>query len=148
MTAASMLIHGDAPIAAAELPEGVRTMLASIVNASEDAIISVSRDLKIISWNNAATKTYGFSEEQALGSGLELFVPPEQLDRSVNSCRAVLNGVPTVSFEQPFPAQGCFRKRARRGGNRPRHHCAQGNRTRAGRHARSGARCFTRQIGI
>jgi PAS domain S-box-containing protein len=100
MTAASMLIHGDAPIAAAELPEGVRTMLASIVNASEDAIISVSRDLKIISWNNAATKTYGFSEEQALGSGLDLFVPPEQLDRSVNSCRAVLNGVPTVSFEQ------------------------------------------------
>jgi two-component system, sensor histidine kinase and response regulator len=100
MTAASMLINGDAPIAVAELPEGVRTMLASIVNASEDAIISVSRDLKIISWNNAATKTYGFSEEQALGSGLDLFVPPEQLDRSVNSCRAVLNGVPTVSFEQ------------------------------------------------
>ena len=95
-----MLIHGDAPIAVAELPEGVRTMLASIVNASEDAIISVSRDLKIISWNNAATKTYGFSEEQALGSGLDLFVPPEQLDRSINSCRAVLNGVPTVSFEQ------------------------------------------------
>ena len=95
-----MLINGDARIAVAELPEGVRTMLASIVNASEDAIISVSRDLKIISWNNAATKTYGFSEEQALGSGLDLFVPPEQLDCSVNSCRAVLNGVPTVSFEQ------------------------------------------------
>src|SRR5207244_10236493 len=44
--------------------------LASIVNASEDAIISVSKDLKITSWNAAAEKAYGFTAAQALGQGL------------------------------------------------------------------------------
>ena len=50
-------------------------LLAAIVNASDDAIISFSRDLKITSWNAAAERIYGYSVKEAVGSGFDLFVP-------------------------------------------------------------------------
>ncbi len=63
--------------------------LASIVNASEDAIISVSKDLKITSWNAAAEKAYGFTAKQAIGQGLDLFVPPGELAQTIAATRHV-----------------------------------------------------------
>src|SRR5208282_2284407 len=88
------------PNIVAEVHDRARAMLAAIVIASDDVIVSLSKDLKITSWNNAAEETYGYSEHDALGAGLDLFVPPEEIDRSVKRCRAVLDGGPTMSFEQ------------------------------------------------
>jgi two-component system sensor histidine kinase/response regulator len=103
MTARSISKNGRAPAATAEGPDSVRSMLAAIVNASNDAIISLSKDLKITSWNFAAAKAYGFDEKEALGRGPDLFVPPEELSRSVDGLRSVLDGGPTVTFEQRTP---------------------------------------------
>jgi len=100
MKAASILANGHGPIALAEVSAPVRTMLAAIVIASDDVIISLSQEQKIISWNHAAEKTYGYSAQEALGCGVELFLPADEIDRSKKSCRAVLDGGPTVSFEQ------------------------------------------------
>lgn len=55
--------------------------LATIVNASDDAIIGVSKDLKITIWNAAASAVYGFSAKEAIGQGFDLFIPPEDLGR-------------------------------------------------------------------
>ena len=43
---------------------------ASLLSNVSDAIISVDRDLKIVSWNNAAEKTYGWNREEVLGQAI------------------------------------------------------------------------------
>jgi PAS domain S-box-containing protein len=74
--------------------------LASIVNTSGDAIISVSTDLKITSWNAAAEKVYGLTAQEAIGEGLELFVPPAELVQTIEVCRRVLETGQPASWEQ------------------------------------------------
>ena len=74
--------------------------LAAIVNASHDAIIHVSPELKIISWNPAAEKAYGYTTEEAIGKGIDLFVPPEELPQTVAYARRVAETGHAVSWEQ------------------------------------------------
>ena len=71
--------------------EREQAQLAAIVNASEDAIISTSADLKIVTWNlGAQKKAYGFTAEEAVGSGLELFVPEDALAMQIEACNRVM----------------------------------------------------------
>ncbi|MBF6571824.1 MAG: PAS domain-containing protein, partial [Candidatus Binataceae bacterium] len=76
-----------------------QALLAGIVNASDDAIVSVSDELKITSWNPAAERLHGFTAEEALGSGLECFVGPDELDALMVSCRQVLATGISISSE-------------------------------------------------
>lgn len=50
--------------------------LAAIVEASHDAIISISLDGKIVTWNNGATNLYGYPAEDVIGRHAEFLVPP------------------------------------------------------------------------
>ena len=51
--------------------------LASIVESSDDAIISKSMDGKIKSWNRGAERMFGYTAEQAAGKHISLIIPPE-----------------------------------------------------------------------
>lgn len=53
-------------------------MLASIVESSNDAIISKSLDGIIQSWNAAAEQVFGFTAEQAVGQHISLVIPPDK----------------------------------------------------------------------
>lgn len=50
--------------------------LASIVESSDDAIISKSLDGIILSWNKGAEKIYGYSAEEAVGRHISILIPP------------------------------------------------------------------------
>lgn len=52
---------------------------ASIVSASEDAIISKSMDGTIQSWNPAAERIFGYSEAEILGKPITTLFPPDRL---------------------------------------------------------------------
>ena len=74
--------------------------LAAIVNASDDAIMNISSDSKILSWNPAAETAYGYTAAEAIGKGVELFVPPDEVQESIDRTRLVVaTGQPT-SWEQ------------------------------------------------
>jgi PAS domain S-box-containing protein len=53
-------------------------LLASIVESSDDAIISKSLDGIIQSWNAAAERLFGFTAEQAVGRHISLIIPPDR----------------------------------------------------------------------
>ena len=61
--------------------------LNQLVGSVGDAIIVVDADEKIVLWNPAATRIFGYSEEEALGSTLDLIVPERQRHRHNEGCR-------------------------------------------------------------
>jgi two-component system sensor histidine kinase/response regulator len=75
-------------------------LLAAIVNASQDAIMIVSADSRILFWNPAAEKVYGYAAEEAVGKGIEIFVPPEELAATIARTRNVVETGQPASWEQ------------------------------------------------
>ena len=61
--------------------------LKQLVDCIGDAIVVVDAHEKIVLWNPAATRIFGYSEEEALGSTLDLIVPERQRHRHNEGCR-------------------------------------------------------------
>ena len=55
-------------------------VLASIVESSDDAILSATLDGTIMSWNRSAEKMYGYSSAEAVGKPVSIIFLPELLD--------------------------------------------------------------------
>ena len=55
-----------------------REWLASIVDSAEDAIVSSTLDGRIMSWNPAAARLFGYTQAEAIGSPLTLIIPAER----------------------------------------------------------------------
>jgi PAS domain S-box-containing protein len=54
--------------------------LASIVGSSEDAIMDMTLDGVIVSWNRAAERIYGYSSDEVKGRTATLMVPADRID--------------------------------------------------------------------
>ena len=55
--------------------------LLQLVGCVGDAVIVADAHEKIVLWNAAATRIFGYSEEEALGNTLDLIVPERQRQR-------------------------------------------------------------------
>jgi sigma-B regulation protein RsbU (phosphoserine phosphatase) len=66
--------------------------LASIVESTGDAIISMTIEGEIVSWNAAAERLYGFSAEEVKGNHLSLLAAPGHADEIPYLLRRVRNG--------------------------------------------------------
>ena len=60
--------------------EEARFRHAAIVESSEDAILSVTLDGVIVSWNIGAQRIFGYTENEAVGKSVTIIVPPELPD--------------------------------------------------------------------
>jgi PAS domain-containing protein len=55
-----------------------RMWLSSIVEFSDDAIISENLDGTITSWNKGAERLYGYLAEEAIGKPMTILIPPDR----------------------------------------------------------------------
>ena len=63
--------------------------LASIVESSDDAIVSKNLDGIITSWNRGAERTFGYSAEEAIGQPITIIIPQDRRDEE----RAILTRI-------------------------------------------------------
>jgi len=65
--------------------------LAAIVEASDDAIVSMTLDGIILSWNRGAARTYGYDEKEMIGKPIAVLIPPHVPD-DTSQIRARIEG--------------------------------------------------------
>lgn len=74
-------------------PEEMNSYLASIVNSSNDAIISKNLDGFITSWNHAAEQIFGYSSDEMLGKSIMTIIPPTHTHEEELIISKIKNGV-------------------------------------------------------
>jgi two-component system, LuxR family, sensor kinase FixL len=73
--------------------------LASIVEYSNDAIMDMTLDGVIVSWNRAAERIYGYSHDEVKGRTATLLVPTERLDETARIVAAIRRGGTVTRLE-------------------------------------------------
>jgi PAS domain S-box-containing protein len=83
-----------------------REMLASIVDGAQDAILSVTPQGRIATWNAAAERLFGFSALEAVGQPLALIIAPERQAEQERILEQVNRGQPTKPWHTVLSCKG------------------------------------------
>src|SRR5712692_2175578 len=76
-----------------------RVRLASIVESSEDAIISKTLDGIVTSWNRGAVRTFGYTADEAIGKAIGFLIPQDRLEEESQIIERVKQGEHVTHFE-------------------------------------------------
>ena len=73
--------------------------LASIVQSSDDAIVSKNLDGIITSWNNGAERVFGYTAEEAIGQPITIVIPHDRWDEERTILTRIRRGERIDHFE-------------------------------------------------
>jgi PAS domain S-box-containing protein len=73
--------------------------LAAIVASSDDAIISKDLTGRIMSWNAAAERMFGFTPQEAVGQHITILIPKDRLNEEVEVLSRIRRGLSVEHFE-------------------------------------------------
>jgi PAS domain S-box-containing protein len=76
-----------------------RSRLASIIDSSEDAILSKDLNGIITSWNRGAEHMYGYGPEEVIGKHISLLTPSDRPDEISEILQKVAKGESTEHYE-------------------------------------------------
>jgi two-component system CheB/CheR fusion protein len=79
--------------------EEVKQRLSSIVEFSDDAIISKNLVGIIESWNAGAERIFGYTAAEAIGQSVEILVPPDRLNEEAEIISRIRRGERTEHYE-------------------------------------------------
>jgi PAS domain S-box-containing protein len=79
--------------------ERTTSLLAAIVDSSDDAILSKKLDGTITSWNLSAERLFGYKAEEAVGQHITLIVPWERRSEEEDILRRLAGGERVDHFE-------------------------------------------------
>jgi PAS domain S-box-containing protein len=74
-------------------------VLAAIVESSDDAIISKSLDGIIRSWNEGASRLFGYTADEAMGRHISLIIPSERLNEEEHIIQQLRAGRRIENFD-------------------------------------------------
>ncbi|MGA9305329.1 MAG: PAS domain S-box protein [Candidatus Sulfotelmatobacter sp.] len=78
---------------------GIASLLAAVVDSSDDAIISKSLDGMITSWNRGAEMVFGYPASEAVGQPMLMLIPPERVDEESDILARIRSGESVEHFE-------------------------------------------------
>ncbi|MFT3679482.1 MAG: PAS domain S-box protein [Ferruginibacter sp.] len=78
--------------------EDKQTLFSSIIESSEDAIISKNLDGTIISWNKGAEKIFGYSSDEMIGKPITMLIPASLLSQEEEIINNIKAGKVVPSF--------------------------------------------------
>jgi two-component system CheB/CheR fusion protein len=70
----------------------IRRQLASIVESSDDAIISKDFNGIITSWNNGARQVFGYTADEVIGKPITILMPPDRYDEETDILGRIRRG--------------------------------------------------------
>lgn len=73
--------------------------LAAIVESSDDAIIGKTLEGRILSWNKAAERIYGYALEEVVGQPISMLVPHDRSNELPDLLEKLKNGESIAHFE-------------------------------------------------
>jgi PAS domain S-box-containing protein len=76
-----------------------RSRLASIIDSSEDAILSKDLNGIITSWNRGAEHIYGYTPEEVVGKHISLLTPPDRPDEIAEILAKIARGESIDHYE-------------------------------------------------
>ncbi len=79
--------------------EEKQAVLAAIIDSSDDAIISMTLQGYITSWNRAAERMYEYTEEEAVGSHISILIPESLREEENQILTRVSAGMQVDHFE-------------------------------------------------
>ncbi|ESU26212.1 signal transduction histidine kinase [Flavobacterium limnosediminis JC2902] len=79
--------------------EEQQLLITSIVNSSDDAIISKSLDGIVTSWNHGAEQILGYSAEEIIGKHISAIIPTELLEEDINIIEKIKMGISVDHYE-------------------------------------------------
>ncbi|QQS39959.1 MAG: PAS domain S-box protein [Acidobacteriota bacterium] len=82
-----------------KLAEKAKDLLSSIVESSNDAIVSKDLESRIVSWNKGAEKIFGYTAEEAVGRRITLIIPDDRLEEEEEILRNLKAGRKIEHFE-------------------------------------------------
>jgi len=86
-------------ITARKRAEAERDRLAAIVEGSGDAIVSRDAGRRIITWNAAAERLFGYTADEVFGRDIDFFVPPERINEVGETRALVEQGIGAKAFD-------------------------------------------------
>jgi PAS domain S-box-containing protein len=82
-----------------KLMETLAHRIASIVESSDDAIISKDLNGTILSWNDGAGRLFGYTAQEAIGKSVTILIPPDRLDEEPGIIKRIQNGERVDHYE-------------------------------------------------
>ena len=76
-----------------------KLLLASIVESSDDAIISKDWNGTITSWNKSAERIFGYTADEVIGGPISVIIPPERGQEEIEILKHIRRGERIEHFE-------------------------------------------------
>src|SRR5579871_5717252 len=80
-------------------PPPSASLLAAIIDSSNDAIVSKDLNGTITSWNKAAERTFGYSRDEVVGRSILMLIPPGRENEEVEILDKIRHGIRIEHFE-------------------------------------------------
>jgi PAS domain S-box-containing protein len=74
-------------------------LLSAIVESSNDAVIGIDTERRIVNWNRGAQNMFGYTAEEAIGRSADLLVPPDHLNEAHSAFEGAMAGRAVAPFE-------------------------------------------------
>src|SRR3984893_6219617 len=79
--------------------EEAQSRLLALVPSSDDAVLSKNLDGQITSWNAAAARMFGYTEEEVLGRSITIIIPEDRLSEETKVLASIRRGEAIEHFE-------------------------------------------------